>query len=174
MKTPHNREPAPEFSRPLIVDRIPKLGSTEIISAEPAELTKLASRLDVPGLHGLTAKIRATPWRGGGLKLDGMISADIEQVSVVSLETFRHKVEVALLRYFLPPGAVVASDDDDADPIEHGIVDIGEAVAETLALELDPYPRKPGESFEAHVEADQSQPERKSPFAVLASRKRDQ
>lgn len=163
---PHPLEP--EFSRPLIVDRVPKLGSMEKIAAEPAELKALAVRLGLPALHALKADIRATPWRGGGMKLDGTITADIDQVSVVSLETFRQTVEVPLLRYFLPQGSVAPTDGDDADPIEHGIIDLGEVTAETLALELEPYPRRPGESFQDMVEAEEAQPERESPFSALS------
>jgi hypothetical protein len=47
-------------------------------------------------------------------------------------------------------------------------VDIGEVVAETLALDLDPYPRKPGEAFAEHVEDAAAPGENPSPFAVLA------
>ena len=32
--------------------------------------------------------------------------------------------------------------------ILNGVIDLGEMVAETLALDLDPYPRKPGVSFD--------------------------
>ena len=39
-----NRPPHFEFSRPLQVDRVPKLGSTEKLSAEPEELKALAKR----------------------------------------------------------------------------------------------------------------------------------
>jgi uncharacterized metal-binding protein YceD (DUF177 family) len=94
--------------------------------------------------------------------------ADIDQVSVVSLETFRSEVRYPVLRYYLPPGAVNTEEEDDADPIEHGEVDLGEVVAETLALELDPYPRKPGEAFEEHIESVDDEPEEQSPFAGLS------
>jgi len=162
------KRPQPEFSRPLPVDRVPKSGSTEVIEAEPEECQALAGRMDLPAIHGLKATIRATPWRGGGMKLEGTLNADLDQVSVVSLEVFRHSLDIPILRYFLPPGAVPASGEDDADSIEHGIIDLGEVVAETLALELDPYPRKPGESFEGGSEEDDASAERESPFAVLA------
>ena len=39
-----NRTSQFEFSRPLQVDRVPKLGSTEKLAAEPAELQALAKR----------------------------------------------------------------------------------------------------------------------------------
>ncbi len=167
-----NRTPHIEFSRPLQVDRVPKLGSTEKLAAEPEELKALAKRFRIPALHALTAEIRATPWRGGGMKLEGHITADLEQVSVISLESFRETVSVPLARYFLPPGAVVDNDqEDDADPIENGYIDLGEVVAETLALDLDPYPRRPGEAFPDHVEDDGAAARSPSPFAILAAKK---
>ncbi|MFM8746907.1 MAG: YceD family protein [Aestuariivirga sp.] len=163
---------SPEFSRPLPTDRVPAGGSLENIAAEPAELTALAARMKLPAIHALSAEIRATPWRGGGIKLEGHITADLEQVSVISLEPFRETVSLPLARYFLPPGgAAEASEDDDADPIEGGVIDLGEVVAETLALDLEPYPRKPGEAFAAHVETAEPPPGAESPFAVLARRK---
>ena len=160
------------FRSPLQVDRVPKLGSTEKLSAEPAELQALAKRFKIPVLHSLSAEIRATPWRGGGMKLEGHITADLEQVSVISLEAFRETVSVPLARYFLPHGAVVDNQqEDDADPIDNGWIDLGEVVAETLALDLDPYPRKPGEPFPGHVEDDGAETKAPSPFAVLAPKK---
>lgn len=164
--------PNTEFSRPLQVDRVPRAGSTEKIAADPQELKALAKRLKVPALHALSAELRATPWRGGGLKLEGHITADIEQVSVISLEAFRETVSVPMMRYFLPPGAVVENEqEDDADPIENGWIDLGEAVTETFALDLDPYPRKPGEAFPGHVEDSGAAEKQASPFAVLAAKK---
>ena len=167
-----HHSPAPEFSRPLQTDRVPKAGSVEKLAAEPEELKALARRMKLPALHSLNAEIRATPWRGGGMKLEGHLTADIEQVSVISLETFREKVSIPIARYFLPPGAVVENEEeDDADPIENGWIDLGEVTAETLALDLDPYPRKPGEAFAEHIEDAGEPQERESPFAVLARRK---
>ena len=42
---------------------------------------------------------------------------------------------------------IVDAVEDDAEPIQNGEVDLGEVAAETLGLELDPYPRKDGEAF---------------------------
>jgi uncharacterized metal-binding protein YceD (DUF177 family) len=164
-------KPAPfEFSRPLAVDRVPRKGSTEKIAADPKELKVLATRLGLPAIHNLRAEIRATPWRGGGMKLEGSLSADIEQVSVISLEAFGQTVELPILRYFLPPGAVSETEDDDADPIAHGVIDLGEVATETLALDLDPYPRKPGEAFVEHIESVDEPADKETPFAALAKR----
>lgn len=160
------KELALEFSRPLKVDRVPKLGSTEKIAADPSELKALAKRLDVPAIHSLKANLRATPWRGGGLKLEGELVADIEQVSVVSLEVFRSEQRFPVLRYFLLRAGAV-SEEEDADPIIAGHIDIGETVAETLALELDPYPRMPGETAALPAAMEEPGDAPRSPFAAL-------
>lgn len=157
----------PEFSRPLIVDRVPRKGSHEIFAADPKECAALAKRLDLSAIHQLKAHLVATPWRGGGLRVTGGFEADLEQISIVSLEAFRmnHKFEVE--RFFLPPKITIDGIEEDADPIENGEVDLGELVAETLALEIDPYPRKPGENFASDPDLTSPLPEQPSPFANL-------
>ena len=73
-----------EFSRPLQVDRVAATGSHEKIAAEESERLAVASRLGLQALHGLSAHLVATPWRGG-LKVTGTVNALLEQLSVVSL-----------------------------------------------------------------------------------------
>ena len=145
----HQRKIAPEFSRPLIVDRVPRKGSHEVFAAEAKELQALAKRFDLVALHSLKSHLLAVPWRGGGLKVTGMVEANLDRVSVVSLELFNAVQKFEIERYFLPPSATVDPVLDDADPIVDGIVDLGELVSEGLGLELDPYPRQPGEEFVA-------------------------
>jgi uncharacterized metal-binding protein YceD (DUF177 family) len=162
-------EPTVEFSRPLEVARIPKLGSHEKLNADARECSALAKRLTVPAIHTLTAELKVKPWRGGGFTVTGELKADLDQESVVSLETFRSTVVFPVERYFLstPSGADLEAD-EDIDQITNGVIDVGEVVAETLALELDPYPRKPGEAFQsAIVEETDDIPDKPNPFNVL-------
>jgi uncharacterized protein len=139
------------------------------LSADARECAALTKRLVIPAVYSLTAELQVKPWRGGGLKVTGQLKADLDQESVVSLEVFRSTVTYPVERYFLnvPPSADLESD-EDIDPIEQGIVDLGEVVAETLALELDPYPRKPGEAFTS-VETEDvlEEPKKPNPFNVL-------
>ena len=150
-----NRKPVPqvEFSRPLLVDRVPRKGSHEHFKAEPAECAALARRFNLPVIHALAARLHATPWRGRGLKVTGVVDADLEQVSVISLEQFRSSVSFQVERYFLPPKDLGDAVEDDAEPIVGGSVDLGELAAETLGLELEPYPRKPGEHYDTPEES---------------------
>ncbi len=158
-----------EFSRPLLTDRVPRKGSHEVFAAEPKELLALAQRFDLPALHSLKAHLIAMPWRGGGVKVTGKVTAEIEQVSVVSLETFRSSANFEVERYFLPQKMIVDASEDDVDPIENGEIDLGELVAEAVALELNAYPRKPGEAFaEAADDSAEVIELKPSPFANLS------
>lgn len=144
--TKQNMEPRIEFSRPLLVARVPGGGSYEKLKADAKECERMAKRLDVQAIHDLKAELKVRPWRGGGFRVAGTATVDLEQTSVVSLEDFRQTLEFEIERYFLPK-APNPDEELDVDVIDNGTIDLGEVVAETLALELDPYPRKPGEEF---------------------------
>jgi uncharacterized metal-binding protein YceD (DUF177 family) len=160
-----------EFSRPLQVDRVPALGCHERLAADEKECAALAKRFDLPRIHSLGGLLKVEPWRGGGLKITGTLNARIDQVSVISLEIFTSDLEFAVERYFLSPRAGHPdADGDDVDIIENGSVDLGEILAETMALELDPYPRKAGEVFDDIKE--EPEPAKISPFTALSKLKR--
>jgi uncharacterized metal-binding protein YceD (DUF177 family) len=147
----HAPEPKLELSRPLEVARVARLGSHEKITADAAECLALAKRFQVEKIYA---------------------RVDLDQQSVVSLETFRSQLTVPVERYFLNiPSGEDNESEHDIDPIENGVIDLGEVVAETIALELDPYPRMPGEAFAAIIEDDPANDEKKpNPFNVLKLR----
>ncbi len=157
-----------EFSRPIEVARVSTLGSHEKIAADNKECVALARRLKVPAVHSVSAHLHVKPWRGGGFKVSGMVKVDVEQESVVSLEVFRSTLEYPVERYFLP--RLDEASEEDIDVIEDGIIDLGEVAAETLGLELDLYPRKPGEEFQSAPDLPDDEPPKVSPFAVLKPR----
>ena len=102
----------------------------------------------------------------------------VEQSCVVTLEPVRQAVEASLDLRILDEGGVPADDDPDSpDEIESagGMVDLGEAVAEQLALALDPYPRAAGAElpeFDPPEEPVAPEPPAKpNPFAALAKLK---
>jgi uncharacterized metal-binding protein YceD (DUF177 family) len=165
------KQPVHEFSRPLQVDRVPNLGSHDRISADEKELVALAKRLGVQNLFSVNAFLKSAPWRGGGLKITGTIEAELEQLSVISLEPFRTKLKFEIERFFLAPRETTPENDEEADVIEQGIVDLGEITAESLALEIDPYPRKPGEVFAGPNDETDAAPEKVSPFTALSKLK---
>jgi Large ribosomal RNA subunit accumulation protein YceD len=163
------KQPGYEFSHPLLVDRVPNLGSHDRLSADEKECDALAIRLGLPKLYSLGAFLKSMPWRGGGLKVTGPLKAEFDQISVISLESFRTTLEVDVERYFLPAHKGANPSEEEVDIIENGIIDLGEILAETMALELDPYPRKPGEVFD-DIQED-IEPDKISPFTGLSKLK---
>lgn len=159
------RDIIPEFSRPIEVARVSSLGSHEKIVADEKECAALAKRLKVPAVHAVSAHLVLKPWRGGGYKVSGMVKVDLDQESVVSLEVFRSTETFEVERYFLPK--LEESSEEDVDMIQNGVIDIGEVAAETIGLELDLYPRKPGEVFQDTNEDVEETTAKISPFAVL-------
>jgi Large ribosomal RNA subunit accumulation protein YceD len=165
---------SPEFSRLIPVDRIPPEGAREHIVATEQERGALAERFGLLAVRELSARLQLEPWRRGGIKISGRWDARVKQTCVVTLEPFEEILREDITRYFAGqnapgPAAVTHSveslEEDEPDLISGGSIDLGELVAESLGLALDPYPRKPGAEFSSSA-LDEKNPAH-SPFAVL-------
>jgi len=160
----------PELSRVIEVSRIPVTGSAERIIADSTERALVARRLGLPAVRSLTADLMLTRWHGEGVKVAGRFDAEVEQVCVVTLDPFPATVSDTIERYFLP-NARAAEPEADIDSFADGVIELGEAVVESLSLALDPYPRKPGAEFHGVEDGPGSAEPVSSPFAVLAGAK---
>ncbi len=188
-----------EFSHVVEVAQIGPTGVNARLKASPAQCAALAKRFGIPAVFSLEAELRLEPApEDGQFRLVGSLVADVEQTCVVSLEPVPEHVEAGFERIYAPADAIQplqasvddqtdvdgqAGDEDDADwldpdavdppdPIENGRIDLGEAVAEELALSLDPYPRKPDAQFPAGYRPDPEDEAAASPFAALAKLKK--
>jgi uncharacterized metal-binding protein YceD (DUF177 family) len=167
--------PDPEFSRPFVVDRLGATPVTEMLTANPAERAALASRLGLVTLGDLSASVMLERTMAGTIHVRGHLEADVIQTCVVTLAAFPSHVEDNFsLDFGNDPGDSGAEihvdvEYDPPEPIENGIIDIGELTTQYLALALDPYPRAPGVSLESEwVDSDAAD---RSPFAILKSLK---
>lgn len=168
---------APEFSRPIALDRIGLKEKSYEISADDRECAALAKRLGIPAVNTFDATIRLRLTGGGGLvRLSGRIKAALTQICVVTLEPIPTVVEEDFTRvYSVEAGdemaeVVVEMDEDEVpDPIENGQIDIGEAAAEHLALAMDPFPRAADAAFESPEEPPEEPEVKRSPFAGLSA-----
>jgi len=137
----------PEFSRRVELTREGALGAIYRISAAVRELEALARRFELLSLDRLEAEIRLKRVAGGMVRLTGRFGADVVQACVVSLEPVASALEqdFSVLYGAAEPGKTVMVDleTDAAEPFDGDAIDIGEAVAQHLALALDPYPRAP-------------------------------
>ncbi|CAH0138795.1 DUF177 domain-containing protein [Roseomonas sp. CECT 9278] len=137
---------APEFSRPVLLARLPEAGRETVLRASPAECAALARRFAIAAVERLEASLLLRPEPGGGVMVSGRLRADVVQACVVSLEPVPERVDDPVELRLLPPGTDPSDDPEGPDeiPIEGDAVDLGEAMAEQLALALDPYPRAAG------------------------------
>jgi uncharacterized metal-binding protein YceD (DUF177 family) len=163
----------PEFSRPVRLTSEPR---EVVLEASESERAALAERFGILGLESLSARIALAPEPGGNIRARGTLRAAPVQACVVTLEPVHQRLEAPIDLRILEEGAEPSDDDPDSpDDIESagGLVDLGEAVAEQLALALDPRPRAEGATLPAEaVDEAEPEPERPNPFAALARLKR--
>lgn len=181
----HDHLPASPLKHPIRVEAIRPRGSEVVVRAEAEQLPAIAVQLGLVSVEVLEGRYTLTR-NGERVKLDGRIAARLHQACVVTLEPFPVQLDVPVQLDFAPEEDIAAftrrNDRDDAEidievllneedppePIVDGVIDLGSVTLEFLALALDPYPRKPGVSFESSAGDTGTE----SPFAALAKLKR--
>ena len=145
--------------RLLPAHNLPAAGRPFRVSASPEECREIAGRFDLLAVDSLLAEGALFPEADGRrVRLEGRLIADVVQTCVVSLDPVPAHIDVPFERLYgwdaggerTDEGDEVFLDLDDELPVERltaDTLDVGEATAEQLALELDPYPRKPGALF---------------------------
>ena len=175
------KQPETEFSRRV---RVETLGEDEVvqrIEATAEERRALARRFELLSLDRLEATLRLQRSAGKPLvRVSGRFEAEVTQACVVTLEPVADHLEGSFSRcYSLAAGdaaereiLVDIGEKEQPEPVPSGGVDLGEAVAEQLALNLDPYPRVEGARLEqAEWGGSPENEQRRAPFAVLDSLK---
>lgn len=169
-----------EFSRLFRADKAKKTGQFINIEADEAECKALTERFGVRALLELSASFEIRAWKKNGVRVKGTVKARLEQICVVTLDPFETVIEQQVERLFEvasdQSGQVLAGefdidmDVDIPDRIIDGNIDLGEIASETVALEINPHPRKADAVFESRYKGDdplQDEPQRDNPFAVL-------
>jgi len=145
--------------------------------ADEAERTAIASRHRIAALHRLDA--HAVLSRAGDIVLaTGRLLASLDQSCVITGEPLSARVDEPFELRFIREPATDAPEEEielgesDCDVVfyEGGTLDLGAAIADTLALSLDPFPRSAGAEA-ALKEAGVMTEAEASPFAALAQLK---
>lgn len=168
---------APEFSRPARVDTLGDEPRRLTIEADEGERSALAFRFGLVAVHALCAEASLTR-KGSTIIAEGRLKAKVVQSCVVTGVPLEARIDEPFMLTFRPPPEGARPDEEielseaemDVTFYEGESVDLGEAVAETLALSLDPYPRSP--DAEAALKAAGVMGEEEAgPFGALAALK---
>jgi uncharacterized metal-binding protein YceD (DUF177 family) len=177
----------PPFSYRVKVGHISHNALEIRIEADERERAGLARLWDILGVEALSADLKLRRWKKDGVKIFGMVHAEVTQACVVTLDPVREVIDEEVDEIFVPEGSplarIPANDqgeimiDPDGPDIPESFtgdtIDVAAAVAEIVAMALDPYPRKPDVEFADHVESNPAEDVKPSPFAVLKSLKRE-
>ena len=167
-----------DFSYPLKIDELGQGEQTYKLVADEEQLEFLQDVLQVPAMNSFEALIKLKFYKKRGvLNVWGTVTSDIEQISVISLESFR-KLYQANFEVTYDTNATyeeIKEQDVDImadipDVVMNGEINLADIAIEQLALELDDYPRKEGEEFESIIE--DMTPIRNNPFSILEQLKK--
>jgi hypothetical protein len=154
-------------------------GAVIRLAPDEASRAAIARELDLQALESLEAEMDLSAWLDGAV-VAASWRADIVQICGVSLDPFATRLDGRFTVHIVPAGSPnapappegeIVIDPDAEDPpdvLEGEAIDLSGYVVEHLALEIDPFPRKPGVEFEPPVE-----PTAPSPFDALRGLKGD-
>lgn len=165
-----------EFSRSFDVRQVE--GKAVRLIANEAERAALARRFALVSIGKVEADILLER-DGRAVKAKGTLSADIVQSCAVSGEDLPVTINESLSFRFVPQAVDHTPDEeielgaDDCDEIEYSgtFFDLAEAVAQSLALAIDPFATGPGADQARHRGGILGE-EASGPFAALAALKK--
>ena len=165
------------FAHQLKLDRI-RDGERLDLVADDSERNAIARRLGLEAIDRLEAHV-ALSRTGEVVRAKGRLSSSLTQSCVVTGDPVAAHVDEPFDILFTPAPDAAGPDEEielgesDCDVVftDGSAIDLGGAIADTLALSLDPYPRS-ASADAALKEAGVMSEEQASPFAVLAQLKK--
>jgi len=138
-----------EFSHVVKLSEVGNHSRNIQLSADEAARAGLMVRFDLAALDSLEADI-SLAHDAEGVVATGRFTADLAQFCIASHDPVPAKMDEVVNIRFVPVPVVngeveLELEADDCDTMFHDgqIIDLGEAVAQSLGLALNPYPRSP-------------------------------
>ncbi|MCY7271918.1 MAG: DUF177 domain-containing protein [Sphingomonas bacterium] len=168
------------FACRLNLDKVHDGARIDLVATD-AECADLARRLGLVALDRLAAHCvldrKRIGDKAGSIRARGRIKASLSQACVASGEPLPAYIDEAFELHFQPeptraPDEEVELSGDELDVIFHdgSGLELGEAIADTLAVSIDPYPRGPNAEV-ALSQAGVLSEDQAGPFAALAALK---
>lgn len=164
-----------EFSRSFDARQLP--AGEQLLSASEAERAALAERFALVAIDRLEARVMLAP-EGAAVNARGRLEAEIVQSCAVSGEDLAVRIDEPVALRFVPASAAPSTEEEieldaaelDEIEMEGTRFDLGEALAQSLALAIDPYAVGPG-AEEARRKAGIADEGASGPFGALAALK---
>jgi uncharacterized metal-binding protein YceD (DUF177 family) len=167
------------FSQSYNLARLGQAGDEVVISADADQRVAIAAWSEVLSLESFTVRISLSNLAPAQFGLDCVLTADVTQACVVTLEPVPAHIERRFHRELHFTGqarrkagsesvvtdlVVGAEEEEGPETIESLHYDLAGPVLEEYVLALEPYPRCPGVEFAPKI-TDSDPPS--NPFAVL-------
>ena len=167
--------PPPELSRRIKAKGLP--AEAVVIEADASERAALAERFGLPGIDHLRAEV-ALEQKASAIRATGTLKAAIRQACAISGEDFPAHIDEPIDLRFVEQSTFdpaisegeeleIELEADDCDEIEYAgdAFDLGEAVAQTLGLAIDPYAEGPNADAARKSAGITSEDEQQGPLA---------
>jgi uncharacterized metal-binding protein YceD (DUF177 family) len=146
------------LSFPVSVKRLPQKGITVKIEADTREREALRVFHELEEVKSFKAELQIVPWKKDGIRVRGVVKADIVQSCIVTLEPLEAKINAEIDALFVPEDSrlarlpldengelLISADGPDIPETFSGdMLDAGAVAEEFFELAIDPYPRKAG------------------------------
>jgi uncharacterized metal-binding protein YceD (DUF177 family) len=160
------------FAHHLKLDEI-RDGQRLVLNADDDECEAIARRLGLLALDRLSAHASFS-WSTDSVRATGRLAAAVTQACVVTGDPVESHLDEPFELLFMAAPECAGPDEEielaeaDCDVVFHdgSEIDLGGAIADTLGLALDPYPRS-AEAEAALKQAGVLSEEQASPFAAL-------
>ncbi len=162
-----------EFSRIYDLALPSAIAEKQTVAATAEECKALAKRFKILDVKNLSAEFTIRQDQEEGcFKVTGYLKAHVTQACVITLSPVDEYIEEQVnIKIRVSPqedddleGFYDDDSNDDIENIKDTKIDIGELIAQYLALSLDPYPRKDTSSAPK-----QGQAVKENPFSILSS-----
>ena len=152
------------------------------LKASADDKIRLVERFGLVSLQSLTAEVMVrNKGAGNGLLVSGQLKAALVQRCTITLADVPEELDVAFDLLLVDPEMANRMDEEesyldpdapDYDALEGDTVDVGEIVAQTLSVWMNPYPRAEGAKVIAptnpNVSLNEPELEKPNPFAALS------
>lgn len=167
----------------MSVQDIPATGLKRDYAPDADELKTLSALIGLGELENLRFGVEITPLSRNEFLMVSRLTAQIRQTCSITLEPLLNELADETTTRFvpLPRFEELAAEeeegqleDENLEPLSEGRLAVGQVLYDQLEASIDPYPRTEGADWEEiSRDAKLSDEGTESPFAVLASRKKN-